>query len=68
MKDKRSFRLLRPACPSCECEDVRIVRAFGNYLKILFDVILGFFFYAPFSYNVLCKKCACQFKVDPAEI
>lgn len=67
MSNKRSFRLFRPTCPSCEGEDVGVVCSFGNYMRIVFDIILGLFFYTPFSYNMLCKKCGRQFNVDPAE-
>jgi hypothetical protein len=62
---KSSFRLIQPECPTCKSEHVCVARSFKNYTKIVFDIILGFFFgYPPFSYKLRCRQCGHEFQVD----
>lgn len=68
MKDKQSFRLVYPKCPSCNSEEVFLLKSTINFLVVAINVVFGLFLCPPFPYKLACGKCGFVYKVDIGKI
>ncbi len=61
---KGSFRLVRPTCPECHSDEVRLVHSLGNWSRIAADTVAGLFFFPMLSYKWRCLNCQQEFRAD----
>jgi hypothetical protein len=63
-RSKGSFRLAKPICPQCDCDEVRLVCSAGNWARIAADVVTALFLWPVFAYQWKCQKCGHEFSTE----
>jgi 3-methyladenine DNA glycosylase AlkD len=63
---KGSFKLVRPQCPTCQSDEVRLVHTMSNWSRVAASTVVGFFLWPAFKYNWRCQKCNTVFSAERA--
>ena len=68
MGNKQSFQLVYQNCPSCNSNEVLLLKSIKNLFLVVIDAILGFFLFSPLPYKLVCGKCGFIYKANIEKI